>query len=210
MDAERIAKQIGDQVRDLLIDARREADEIVASAEADAHQIRLEAQEEVRQLRTEADADTQKRVDELRAGLDELQAKLRSEPGMVDVLAEVIPPQPMPDTAPSPSPVPAPPEPMPDPGPERVPEPEPPLIPEPTPPPDEGTPPEIDPGPASVNGGAAAKRRPDTAGARLVAMNMALNGSDPAAIREAVERDFEVPDAQVLVDEILDRAGVRS
>ena len=38
---------------------------------------------------------------------------------------------------------------------------------------------------------------------------MALNGADSAAIRDAVERDFDVADADALVAEILDRAGVK-
>ncbi len=216
MDTEQIAQQVAEQVRELVAEAETQsaallaeaevrAREIIASAEAEAHQVRLEAQEEARQLRSEADVSTQGRVDELRRGLDELQSKLRHDPS-----GEVTPPVTVPEPQPGPSPIPEPPAtPEPEPGP--VPEPEPPLIPEPTPPPDEGTPPEIDPvpGASELVGNGSASRRDDPAGARLVAMNMALNDSTPETIVAAIEQDFDLANPRSVVDDVLTRTGVK-
>jgi hypothetical protein len=125
-------------------------------------------------------------------------------------------------TVPEPGPTPVP-EPTPDPTPEPsdpVPEPRPDPVPEPTPPPDEAdTPqagrPSTDELVEQLRSSAArgADRAPagngsDAAGARLVAMKMALDG----ASREEVGRELEgydLPDREALLDEVFARAGKR-
>jgi ElaB/YqjD/DUF883 family membrane-anchored ribosome-binding protein len=60
--------------------------------------------------------------------------------------------------------------------------------------------PAAEPTPAAANGGA---KPDDTAGARLVAMNMALDGSARDRILAKLSEDFELDDAGALVDEVL-------
>jgi hypothetical protein len=69
------------------------------------------------------------------------------------------------------------------------------VIPEPTPPPDEGTP------PAAVNGAAA--KSDDSAAARLVAMNMALDGASREDIEAHLAETYTLDDAGSLVDDVL-------
>jgi len=183
MDAEQIVHDVAEKVRALIDDAEAKAAKIVSDAEADAKRIRADAETE-----------SQKRLTEARSAFEELQKKLglggEVEPGPV-----VVP-------EPSPPPVPEPSPPEPDPGPPAppTPEPEPPLIPEPTPPPDEGTPPQI-----AVNGAApdAAAKSDDSAGARLVAMNMALDGASREEIEAHLAENYALDDAGSLVDDVL-------
>ena len=78
------------------------------------------------------------------------------------------------------------------------------MVPEPTPPPDEGTPPQIsigrsdEPPPTSES---------DDAGARLVALNMALDGASREEIEAKLAEDFALADSGTLVDEVLAVAG---
>jgi hypothetical protein len=74
------------------------------------------------------------------------------------------------------------------------------LIPEPAPPPDEGTPPQI-----AVNGAVpdAAAKSDDAAGARLVAMNMALDGASREEIEAHLAETYALDDAGSLVDDVL-------
>ena len=179
MDGEQIVREVADKVRALVDDAEKRAAEIVREAEADAKRIREQAEVEGRQ-----------RLDEVRRAFAELQGKLSGEvePGPVTV------PEPEPPAVPEPEPPPTP-EPSP---PEPAPEPEPPLIPEPTPPPDEGTP------PAAANG---ASRSPDESGARLVAMNMALEGASRDEIVAKLEADYVLADPGAVADQVLALAG---
>ncbi len=176
---------MAERIRALVTEAEERAAQIVRDAEADAKRIREQAQVE-----------SQERLAAARSAFEDLQAKL-------GIGAEVPSgPVPVPEPAPPavPEPTPAPPDPAP--GPEPVPEPEPPLTPEPTPPPDEGTP------PAAANGGAPnGTRSGDEAGARLVAMNMALDGADRGEIVAKLDADYELTDSGTLADEILAVAG---
>ena len=95
-------------------------------------------------------------------------------------------PPPVPEPAPPPVPEPTPPEPPP--------EPEPAVVPEPTPPPDEATP------PSAADGAAKSE---DDAGARLVALNMALDGASREDIQAKLAEDFALADSSTLVDEVL-------
>jgi hypothetical protein len=182
MDGEQIVHDVAEKVRALVTEAEERAAQIVRDAEAEAQSIRERAQ-----------AESSERLEAARSALEELQSKL----GIgAEVPGGPVPvPEPSPPSIPEPTPEP----PAPAPSPEPAPEPEPPLIPEPTPPPDEGTPPEI----AATNGAKSA----DAAGARLVAMNLALDGSSRDDIVARLNADYELADAGALADEILAVAG---
>lgn len=193
-DTEKIVSDVADRVRELVDDAERRATEIVREAEAEAKRIRARAE-----------AEGQERLAEVRKALDELQGKLGTtstgesevEPGPVRV------PEPTPDPVPEPGP-----SPVPEPTPQPTPEPTPERIPEPTPPPDEGTPPSSSPAaqvPANDAGDGAKSR--DAASARLVAMNMALDGSSREDIEAALADGYDLDDRAKLVEDVLAKAG---
>ena len=174
-DSEQIVHDVAERIRELVAEAEQRAAAIVAGAERDA-----------RAIRERAEAEAKQRLGEVREALDQLQGKLGGGPaGATEAEVEpgpvIVPePEPAPPAVPEPEPPPL--------------EPEPPLIPEPTPPPDEGTP------PAAGNGAA---RSDDAAGARLVAMNMALDGASRELIADRLRDDFELDDPGKLVDEVL-------
>jgi outer membrane biosynthesis protein TonB len=181
MDAEKIAGDVAERVRELMADAERRAAEIISAAEADAQRIR-----------ESAERDAARRLEEVRAGLDDLQGKLGGS------RAEVTP---GPVTVPEPSP-PDIPEPTPDPVPEPVPTPEP--VPEPVPDPaPEPVPPADDTGGAEGANGDAGS---DKSAARLVAMKMALDGSPREEIEAHLEANYEVEHRDKLLDDVLARA----
>lgn len=193
MDAEQIAHDVAERVRAILGEAEERAQRIVSEAEQEASRIRERAEQESRG-----------RVEEVRRTLAELQQKLDGGSAANGAPAEaevnpgpVIVPEPQPDPAPGPSPDPVP-EPTPDPVPEPAPEP----VPEPTPPPDEGTPPQV----AASRGAAppdAVAKSDDAAGARLVAMNMALDGASRETIEGCLAENYALDDAGALVDDVL-------
>ena len=191
MDGEQIVHEVAEKVRELINDAEARAAEIVREAETEAKGIRERAA-----------AESQERLAAARNAFEELQSKL-------GIGAEVQP-GPVPTPEPTPPSVPEPTPPPPSPAPEPPAEPEPPLIPEPTPPPDEGTPPQIAAEPtASANGArpAAAGKSDDAAGARLVAMNMALDGSSRDEIVSRLDAEYSVGDPGGIADDVLQLAG---
>jgi outer membrane biosynthesis protein TonB len=179
MDGEQIVRDVADKVRALIADAEERAAAIVRDAEAEAKEIRARAEAEGRE-----------RLAEVRKAFDDLESRLGAEvePGPVTV------PEPEPPAVPEPQPPPTPEPSPPDPGPEH----EPPSIPEPTPPPDEGTP------PAADNGGS---KPEDDAGARLVAMNMALEGASRDEIVARLEADYGLGDPGAVADQVIALAG---
>jgi outer membrane biosynthesis protein TonB len=179
MDAEQIVHDVSEKVRALISDAEQRAASIVRDAEQEAKTIRERAEVEGRE-----------RLAEVRKAFDELQGKLGAEVEPGPVIVPEPEPEPPPVPEPEPPPTPEPPDP--------APEPEPPLIPEPTPPPDEATP------PSAAHGGA---RSDDSAGARLVAMNMALEGRPRAEIVAKLEQDYAIDDPGAIVDQVLALAG---
>jgi outer membrane biosynthesis protein TonB len=196
-DAEKIVSDVADRVRELVDDAERRAQELVREGELEAKRIRARAE-------TEAE----ERLAEARRALEELQARLGGESGGASTGGSEVDPGPVRVPEPTPDPVPEPgPQPTPEPGPQPVPEPTPERIPEPTPPPDEGTPPA--PGTAEQSAADAGNgvRSGDVAAARLVAMNMALEGASREDIDTALAADFDLDDRAKLVDEVLARAG---
>lgn len=179
-DAEKIVHDVAERVRELVSEAEARAAEIVREAEADANRIRERAEAEARE-----------RLDEVRSALSDLEGRLKGGSAEVDP-GPVTVPEPSPEPVPEPSPTPVP-EPTPDPVPEPTPDP----VPEPTPPPDEGTPP-------SAGNGA---KSGDTVAARLVAMNMALEGASRDEIERALASEYELDDSAGLIDDVLSKAG---
>jgi len=198
MDAEQIARDVAGRVQEIVAEAEQRAAAIVREAEAEAKRIRARAE-----------AEGNERLAEVRRALSELEGAIGgSGPGASDRPevdpGPVIVPEPTPDPVPEPGPAPVP-EPTPDPVPEPAPEP----VPEPVPPPDEGTPPAPDlpegaERAAATNG---APRSRDATAARLVAMNMALEGSSREQIAAALAAEYDLDDRDELVADVLARAG---
>lgn len=183
MDAEQIVRDVAERVR-----------AIVSEAEERAAQIVRDAEQEASRIRERAEAEGKERVEEVRQALDELQGKF----GAGRQAQAEVDPGPVTVPEPEPAPVPEPgPEPIPEPTPEPAPQPEPPLIPEPTPPPDEGTPPQV-----GAKAGAEPKAD-DPVAARLVAMNMALDGASRETIEAHLAEHYSLDDAGAIVDEVL-------
>lgn len=181
MDAESIAKDVAERVKAMIGEAEERAAAIVRDAE-----------EEASRIRERAEADARKRLEDVRAALDDLQGKL----GAAAPEGEVTPgpvtvPEPSPPSVPEPTPDPVP-EPTPDPVPDPVPGPEP--VPEPAPVPDE---------PADEANGA---RSADKSAARLIAMKMALDGSSREEIEAHLEANYDVENRDKLLDDVLARA----
>lgn len=190
MDGEQIVHDVAERVRQIVTEAEEKAAEIVRNAEADAKRIREQAEEQGKQ-----------RLEEVRQALDELQGKLgggASAATKPHTPSSEIDPGPV--VVPEPEP-PAVPEPEPPPGepivPPAEPEPEPAIVPEPAPPPDEGD------LPSAVNG----SRSTDDAAARLVAMNLALEGVSIEQAKERLAADYDLADLDALVEEIFARAA---
>jgi outer membrane biosynthesis protein TonB len=182
MGAEEIVHDVAERVRAIVSEAEERAARIVRDAEEDAGRIRDRAETEAKQ-----------RLDELRRALDELQGKLGAgaeqaevEPGPVTV------PEPEPPDIPEPGP-----QPVPEPTPEPAPQPEPPRIPEPEPPPDEGTPPQVAEAPGSR------PKADDAVAARLVAMNMALDGASRETIEAHLAEHYSLDNAGTIADDVL-------
>ncbi len=197
MDTDKIVGDVAEVVRDLvsrtLSQAEERAEEIIATAEKEAQSLLDRAQGEAATIREKAERDAERRLKAIQAALAEVQSKL-------GVGAEV-PTSPVPEPEPEPPVVPEPTPPDPAPEPEPVPEPEPPLIPEPTPPPDEATPPQVA---AEPNG-----KSNDDAGARLVAMNMALEGATRDEARARIKAEYECSDLDGLIDDIFARVPAK-
>src|SRR5687768_6004006 len=180
MALEDLAQQAADAVREAVAAAEKRAGEIVSDAEAKAKEIVASAEAEAESVRSRAKTEADKRLDEVRAALEDLQGKLGGEvePGPVVV------PEPEPPAIPEPTP-----EPTPEPEPPLEPEPEPPLTPEPLP---------EEPAIPAANG--------DKSAARLVAMKMALDGSSREEIDSHLADKYGLDDNDKLLDDVLSRA----
>jgi hypothetical protein len=181
MKAEQIVHDVASRVREIVAEAEARAAEIVRDAEAEAERIRARAE-----------AEGHERLEIVRRALDELESRVAKSPSA----KESGPGAPSAEISPGPVIVPEPsPAPTPEPGPTPVPEPTPDPVPEPTPPPDEGTPPQVAAGSSS--------RSDDAAAARLVAMNMALDGASREQIEGHLAENYSLPDAGAVVDDVL-------
>ena len=192
MNAEQIVHDVAARVREIVTEAEQRAEQIVRDAEVEAERIRERAQ-----------AEGNERLEILRRALAELETRVSGRSAARDGAASVpsgeINPGPVivPEPAPTPTPEPAP-DPVPEPTPDPVPEPQPDPVPEPAPPPDEGTPPQAG---TALDGAQAGPE--DTAAARLVAMNMALDGASREEIEGHLAENYSLADSGAIVDDVL-------
>lgn len=191
MNTEQIVHDVAARVRELVAEAEDRAAQIVRDAEAEAEGIRERAQ-----------AEGNERLEIVRRALAELESRVTGRASapqsITDAPSAEVSPGPVIVPEPSPAPVPEPfPEPIPEPTPDPVPEPQPDPVPEPTPPPDEGTPPQLA---ADSSNGAGSD---DATAARLVAMNMALDGASREQIEGHLAENYSLEDTGALVDDVL-------
>jgi cell division septum initiation protein DivIVA len=175
---------VADAVRRAITEAEGRAQQIASQAEADAAQVRERAEAEAAQIRERAVAEAaqirERGEADARQQIDAARKALDELGG--SLAAAVSPPEPAPD-------------PEPDPEPEPVEEPT--GVPEaPVSPP---APTEEQPAAATGNG--------DDAAERLVAMKLAVDGKDRAAIDAELESKFGSRDRSSLLDDVLSRAG---
>lgn len=217
-DARREAAEA--ETEEMLTGARAESERVVSRARAEGEAHVASVQSAVGGLVAQAE--------ELRAQVADLGSRLTAAAPRAEVPGPVTVPEPMPPTIPEPSPDPVP-EPTPDPVPEPTPDPpapdlpdEPgplePPVPEPAPEPPaaeettedliaqlragSGTAPVAN-GSGSVDGASGG----ELGAARLVAMNMALDGASRDDISGQLESEFgDLPDMDGLLDEVLARA----
>ena len=211
--SDELIAQISERVREALAEAERRAEHIVEKAQRSAHEsvaeaetrareIVAEAEREAKRIRAETEKAARERVERARAALDELGQALnpRSEPSAPD--------------SPAPAPEEAPPEAVPEPV-EREPEPEPEPDPDPEPPEPAAAGSSTEELIAQLRGGEAETPAPavdggekgDSGAARLVAMNMALEGASREEIDERLAAEFDVDDRESLIDDVLSRVG---
>jgi DivIVA domain-containing protein len=185
-----LATTAGEQISGIIAAAEAKAAELEQAARVRADEVVAEArQEAAEQVRRAQDsiAGLVSQADELRDRMGELSR------GIGGSLEAETPPVPGPVTVPEPTP----PAPEVDPTPVIVPEPEPPREPEPEPVPlPEPTP---DEPPPAANG--------DDAGARLVAMKMALDGAPREEIAKHLAESYDLANAEALLDDVLARVG---
>jgi outer membrane biosynthesis protein TonB len=193
MTGEDVVKQVADRVREAIDVAEKRAEEIVRAAEKEAQRIRSEAEAAATRLRGEAESEAQRRLEEVRGALDELQGKLGGVRAEVDP-GPVTVPEPEPPATPEPTP-----DPTPEPVPQPVPEPGPEPVPEPSPPPGEADPPSPEPTDTAGDGADAA--------VRLVAMKLVLEGTPRDEARRRLAADYDVADLDSLLDEVYAKAG---
>jgi hypothetical protein len=202
-----LARQAAEQVEKTLEAAERRAEEMVTQAEEEAGRIRSRAEAEARERigRAQQAVDRLLRqADELRTAVSGLDREVGAEP---QLRAET----PAPEIDPTPATVP-------EPEPAREPEPEPPGIPEPEPPVEpEPQPPEVpEPAPPGgdrvsteqlieqLKGGAAGA---DEGAARLVAMNLALDGKSRKEVERYLAEEYELANASRILDDVYSRVG---
>lgn len=206
-DAEKMAAEAADRVREAVEAAETRAGEIVARAEEEAGDIRSRAEAEARARVGRA----QEAVDRLLRQADELRTAVTSLGTEVTGEGAARSETPAPEIDPTPVTVP-------EPEPAREPEPTPPATPEPEPPREpEPQPPDVpEPAPPAGNRasteqlmeqlkGAAAK--PDEAGARLEAMKMALDGKPREDVERHLAERYELAEAGRLLDDVYSRVG---
>jgi outer membrane biosynthesis protein TonB len=173
--ADDLAGKAADAVRQVLAEAESRAAEIVRDAEARAASIRDQAEAEAAQIRERAEGDARAQIEAAKRALDELGGNL------VAAVSSALPKS---ESQPQPAET------------EEETEPEPPAAPEaPTSPPAEE--PAPDQAPAGSNG--------DDAAERLVAMKLAVEGKDRAAIEAELTEKFGPRDRGELLGDVLAR-----
>jgi vacuolar-type H+-ATPase subunit H len=180
-DAEQLAAKAADAVRRLVTEAASRAEEIVREAGVEAGRIREQAETEAAQIRERAESDARAQIEAARRALDELGGSLAA------AVSEATPG--------APSPEPQPPESEPAPEPEPAPPAESPGAPEAP-----VSPPAPEPEQTAPTGG-----NGDEAALRLVAMKLAVEGKDPAAIEAELVEKFGPGDRSDLLKDVLSR-----
>jgi hypothetical protein len=184
------AATAADKVRDIVEAAERSATELEAAARAEADRIRGEAQRQTETQLERIEAATDRlaaRAEEIERALDDLGERVR---GTIASLREDLRElrgseseraAPAPEPGPAPEPAEATPAPEPGPAPGATPAPE----------------------PAGDAGGPAEGNE----GARVIALNMALNGSTREETGRYLAENFELDDPEALLDDVFARAG---
>lgn len=204
--AEDLARRAAETVREAIDTATRRAEEILAGAEQDAERIRARAEADASERIERA----QEAVDRLLRQADELRAAVTAlgEVGEAPVTGEALAPEvdPTPATVPEPGPAREPepqPPPTPEPEPPPTPEPRPPEVPEPSPPRDDR--PSTEDLVEQLRGGGS--RTADEAGARLVAMKLALDGKSREEVERHLSEQYELEDPGRILDDVYARVG---
>jgi vacuolar-type H+-ATPase subunit H len=201
--------QISERVREALAEAEKRAEHIVAEAQRSAHEsiseaevrareLVAEAEREAKRIRAETERVARERVERARAALDELGQALKPTSASAPSEPEAA--------APEEAPAEATPEPVAD-EPEQEPEPK-------------GAEPAADSPStdqliAQLKGGAAEPtgasegggEKGEAGAARLVAMNMALEGASREEVEKRLAGEFEVDDREALLDDVFSRVG---
>jgi hypothetical protein len=182
--------------------------EIIAAAEAKAEEIEAEARQRAEQIVSEARAEAGRQVELAQAAVAGLVSQADELRQRVGALGRDLGGGTAAETEPATVPEPTVPQPEVDPTPVIVPEPEPirEPIPEPDPIPEREpdiAPPQPDQPPPAAGGTA----NGDEAGARLVAMKMALDGSSREEVERHLGESYGLGDASALLDDVFARAG---
>jgi hypothetical protein len=178
-NAEELAAKAAEAVRRAVSEAESLAAEVLREAESKAASIREHAEAEAAQIRQRAEADARAQIEAAKRALDELGGTLAAAASAAVPKAEAPPS-----------------EPEPEPEPELEPE-ETPAAPETPVSPPAPEPQSPEPEQAAENG--------DDAAERLVAMKLAVDGKDPAAIEAELIEKFGPGDRTELLKEVLSR-----
>jgi hypothetical protein len=176
-NADQLASQAAEAVRSVFAKAESRGAEIIKDAEAKAASVREQAEAEAAQIRERAEGDARAQIEAAKRALDELGGTLAAAATAAIPKAESEPEEPETD---QPEESPGAPEAPVSPPPEEEPEPE----------------PEQTATPAG-NG--------DDAAERLVAMKMAVDGKDRAAIEAELAEKFGPRDRSELLEDVLSR-----
>ena len=209
-----LASAAAEQVRSIVEAAEKSAADIQSQAEEEARRITADASQRARETRERADADAVERVSKAEDASNRMLERATGVEGEIDRLlgelrsAAAPPVEPEPEYAAEPQIEEAPAdeaevveEQAADIGADTaVIQPEPELEPEPEPAPE----PEPEPEPAAAEGGRSIR---GAEGARLIALNMALNGTPRDETARYLAQNFELDDQDALLDEVYARVG---
>jgi hypothetical protein len=206
-EAKSLADRAAAAVREAIEAAEKRAEEIVALAEEEAGRVRSRAETEARERLERAQQAVDRllqQADELRNAVSGLDREIGAEgrPGAETPAPEIDPtPATVPEPEPAREPEPEPPG-VPEPEPPVEPEPQPPEVPEPAPP--VGNRPSTDQLIEQLKGGASGA---DEGAARLVAMNLALDGKSREEVERHLAEEYELADASRILDDVYSRVG---
>jgi ElaB/YqjD/DUF883 family membrane-anchored ribosome-binding protein len=166
-DADQLAAQAAEAVKQLIAEAESRAAEIIRDAEAKAASIRAQAEAEAVQVRERAQGDARAQIEAAKRALDELGGTLAAAASAAIPKAESELPKAETDQEPPPGP-------------------------------------HLDPEPEQA---AAPNENGDDAAERLVAMKLAVDGQDRAAIEAELIEKFGSRDRSALLDDVLARVS---